>query len=464
MSGPFSSINTALSALRYNQVVLDTASNNIANVTTDGYTRRTVNADSVGASNQTAMWSRSAGTGDGVRVSGVDRMVNHLLDSRARTEHGRQSYLDLRQVVLDRVEAGVGEPGGNGVAAALSAFRQSWSDLANNPGGTAARSQVLANANTVADALRLQARNIATESDGLRSQAQSTVTEVNTVAGDLASVNDAISVAQLNGTDAGGLLDRRDQLTMRLSELTGAIATSRSDGGVDVALNGVALVTGKTADRLEISSGITGSGTSDGNPLTFAIVSTSGTTTVPAGMTGEIGAIAELLDTTLPAHTQGLNVVAKQLADAVNALHQSGYDLAGNAGLAFFGYDPADAAATLTVAITDPARIAASALPGGVLEAGIADQLGATTGAENTYQSLISGFGSQVASAKRLATNQRALTTQVDASRDQLAGVSIDEETLTLMTAQRAYEAASRVMSVMDSVLDTLINRTGLVR
>jgi flagellar hook-associated protein 1 FlgK len=77
---------------------------------------------------------------------------------------------------------------------------------------------------------------------------------------------------------------------------------------------------------------------------------------------------------------------------------------------------------------------------------------------------LVSGFGTTVSSVKRLAATQQTLTSQVDASREQLAGVNLDEETVTMLAAQHAYEAAARVMTTLDSVLDTLINRTGLVR
>ena len=69
-----------------------------------------------------------------------------------------------------------------------------------------------------------------------------------------------------------------------------------------------------------------------------------------------------------------------------------------------------------------------------------------------------------MASTKRASANQQLLTSQVDGAREQLVGVNFDEETVNLLAAQRAYEAASRVMTTMDSVLDTLINRTGLVR
>jgi flagellar hook-associated protein 1 FlgK len=464
MSGTFSSLNSALSALRYNRVAMDVASGNIANVGTDGYARRRLEGTAVGAPSQPAMWSRYEGAGDGVAVAGVNRMVDSLLDVRARREHGNQGYLDIRRTVLERVESGIGEPGDNGVAAAIADFRAAWHDLANNPGSDAARAQVLGRATTLADAIRIQSRNIEAESGDLRVRTLAGVAEVNTVATDLASTNKSIAIASLNGSDAGVLLDRRDQLAMRLSELTGSVTTQRADGGFDVSVNGVPLVTGQDAARLQIATGITAGGAADGAPIVFAVTTSSGTTAVPAGMTGEIGGVADLLTTTLPAYSAGLGAVAKQLADEVNTQHQGGYDAAGNPGQPFFSYDPADPAATLAVALTASGQLAASSLPGGVLDAGNATALAAVSGAEGSYQRLVNGFGTEVVSVRRLAANQQVVTSQVDGSREQLSGVNLDEEMVSMLSAQRAYEAAARVMTTVDSVLDTLINRTGLVR
>jgi flagellar hook-associated protein 1 FlgK len=251
---------------------------------------------------------------------------------------------------------------------------------------------------------------------------------------------------------------------MRLAELTGGVATTRPDGGLDVTVQGVSLVSGQTAGQLEIATGVTPSGGADGNPVTFRVVSGATTTAVPTGVRGEVGAVTDLLTTTLPAYAAGLGAVASTIADQLNAQHLQGYDLAGNPGQAFFTYDPADPAGTLAVAITDPAQVAASALPGGVLDGTNADRLGQFSDAEDAYQRLVNGFGTEVASVKRLSATQQLMTTQVDGSREQLSGVNLDEETVAMLSAQRTYEAAARVMTVMDSVLDTLINRTGLLR
>src|SRR3954468_8348359 len=117
MTGTFSSLNTSLSALRYQRIAMDVASNNIANVSSQGYVRRRADAVATGAPQQVAMWSRYDGAGDGVSLASVTRLADPFLDTRSRREHGKQASLDARVAVLDRVESGIGEPGDNGVSA-----------------------------------------------------------------------------------------------------------------------------------------------------------------------------------------------------------------------------------------------------------------------------------------------------------------------------------------------------------
>ncbi|WP_370233961.1 flagellar hook-associated protein FlgK [Nocardioides sp.] len=461
MSGTLSSLNTALSALRYNRVAMDVASHNIANVATEGYNRRRVDGESMGAPVVPARWSTYEGAGSGVRTSSIVRMNDVLLDNRARTEHSSLSYLQLRATALARMESGVGEPGDSGVSAAMADFRSSWQDLANDPGGNAARGQVLARAESLAGALAAQAANVSAEMTTQRLTLQGSVAEVDTVATELAATNRAIATAALDGVDVSDLADTRDVLGLRLAELTGGVGLLQPDGTMTVSVAGVSRVSGSTAGTLRIATGVTASGGPDGSPVTFTIDHGATSTTLTADVRGEVGASADLLNTTLPAYAAGLGAVARDLADSVNAVHAAGYDLDGTTGTAFFSYDPADPAATLTVAVT-ARQVAASSLPGGVLDGSNADVIGTAGTPEGSYQRLVNGFGTEVASAQRLVRTQSLLTTQVDSAREQLSGVNLDEETVAMLTAQRAYEAAARVMSVMDSVLDTLINRTGI--
>ena len=461
MSGTLSSLNTALSALRYNRVAMDAASHNIANVSTEGYNRRRADGESMGAPTVPARWSRYEGAGAGVRMAGITRMNDALLDARSRTEHSSLSYLQLRATALARMESGVGEPGDAGVSAALADFRSAWQDVANDPAGAAARGQVLARAEALSAAFASQSANVAAETATQRLSLQGTVSEVNTLAVELAGTNRALATAKLDGVDTSDLADQRDLLGQRLAQLTGGIGTVQPDGVLDVAVAGVSLVSGITAGRLEITTGVTPTGGSDGQPVTLSIVQGATTTPLTADVRGEVGASTDLLNTTLPAYAAGLDAVAQDLADTVNAAHTAGFDQDGNPGLAFFTFDPTNPAATLTVNVTNR-QVAASSLPGGALDGSTADAIGTAGTAEGAYQRLVNGFGTEVASAQRLVRTQSLLTNQVDAAREQLGGVNLDEETVAMLTAQRAYEAAARVMSVMDSVLDTLINRTGV--
>lgn len=464
MGGTFSSFGTALSALRYQQNVLDTASSNVANAKTEGYVRRRAEGATIGAPSQPALWSRSSPGGEGVGLTGMTRLTDALLDARVRAEHGKQSYLDARVAVLDRVESGIGEPGDSGVSAAMIDLKAAWQDLSNNPSQEASRGQVLARSAALADAIQQQSRMLEAEMSDDRARLTAMVEEVGTLAGDLAATNASIAIAKVNGTDAGVLLDKRDQLALRLSELTGASATQRSDGGLDITLGGVSLVDGARGGSLSVVSGI-GPGTAGTPPVVLGVTPPGGTAATVVSTSGETGALAEVLTTTLPGYAAELDAVAKQVADAVNAAHGAAYDAGGAAGRPFFAYDAADPAGTLSVALTSTAQVAASAVPGGGRDGSAAHTISTSfAGAEGSYSRLVNAFGTTVASAGRLAATQQTLTAQVDGARDQLAGVSIDEEMVAMVAAQRAYEAAARVMTTVDSVLDTLINRTGLTR
>jgi flagellar hook-associated protein 1 FlgK len=463
MTGTFSSFNTALSAIRHQRTVMDIASTNIANVDTPGYVRRRAEAASLGGATEIAMWSRDTSAGHGVRTAGITRMSEPLLDARSRREHGRSAYLETRVDVLKRVESGMGEPGDSGVANALDDFNKAWDDLGNHTQvGGASRQQILATGQALADAIRAQATNVTSEQADQRGAALDLVTEVNTVAKDLASVNERLAQAASFGLDDNDLRDQRDVLALKLSELTGGVTSTRTDGGLDVTIGGEPLVSGSTAAQFSVTGGIAADGSDDGNPLAFAV---GGNPVAVGAVGGELGAVGEVLSTSLPNLLAQLDGVAKTLADTVNAQHALGYDAAGAAGTPFFSYDPAlGVANSLQVAITDPKLVAAAATatPGGNEDGNNAGKLSELTAGGEAYKRMVNGLATDITSSTRLAQTQKLLTTQVDGAREALTGVNYDEETVNLVAAQRGYEAAARVMSTMDQVLDTLINRMAI--
>jgi flagellar hook-associated protein 1 FlgK len=454
MSGTFSSLSSALSAMRYNQTVMDVASGNVANASTTGYTRRQVIGQATGAPAVPAIWSRWDGAGSGVEASSINRMVDPLLDARARTEHASASYLDARSSSLSRLETAIGEPGDGGVANALTAFQSAWHDVANNPGDSAARVQLLARAQSLQSTVATQANAVGTEWSDQRVRLDAKATEVGQVAQQLADLNKGLRAAYIGGTDAGNLLDQRDVLTGRLAELTGATVTINADSTVDLKIGSAALVTGNTAATVTATGASTMAG-AGADPVSFQVDGVD----VPV-TTGEVGATLALLHDDLPGYAAKLDAFVSQLVTAANTQHQAGVDLDGNPGGPLFS---GTTAATFQVAETDPRRIAAADPAKGGLDNGNASVLATMDLGAGTYRNLVTSFGITVSTAQTASTNQAALTSQVDAARESVSGVNVDEEMVSLLAAQRGYEGAARVLTTLDSVLDTLINRTGLV-
>jgi flagellar hook-associated protein 1 len=454
MSGTFSSLSTALSALKYQRVAMDVASGNVANSGNAGYARRQVVGQATGAPAMPAIWSRWEGAGDGVEASRVDRMVDPLLDARSRAEHSSLSFLDSRATSLARLESSIGEPGDDGVAAALAEFKKAWSAVANSPDNSAARSQLVARAETLRSTIATQGSAVSNEWADQRTRLDALAVETTQVASELADLNRGLRASHVAGTEAGTLLDQRDRLALRLSELTGATVTINTDTTVDVQVSGQQLVSGNTAYAVTVSGAesIYDQGADpvtlriDGNPVTLG--------------GGQLGGTAHLLSTDLPDYLTKLDDFVASMATAVNDQHALGVDLDGNPGGPVF---TGTTAATLAVALTDARAIAAADPVKGGLDNTNALKLGTLDMASGDYRNLVTRFGVTVASARQAFSTQGVLVGQVDASREALSGINVDEEMVNLLAAQRGYEGAARVLTAMDTMLDTLINRTGLV-
>ena len=86
-----------------------------------------------------------------------------------------------------------------------------------------------------------------------------------------------------------------------------------------------------------------------------------------------------------------------------------------------------------------------------------------TDGPDADYRKLVVTLGVEAAVANRTLSIQSVITTQVDAARESVAGVNIDEEMTNMLSFQHAYSAAARLVTSIDEMLDQLINRTGRV-
>ena len=463
MASSFGGINTALTSLYAQRRALDVTGQNIANANTEGYTRQRVEMQSQVGSISPAMYAKTDGLGTGVGVSDVQRLRDEFLENRGRAEHGKSSYLTTQTAAYGAIEDVFAEPGDTALAAQMSDMWGGWNDVANNPQLAATRSTLIQQSSTVADGLNTAHANLSSQWSQNRTQLSAYANEVNTAAQSVAQLNDSIVKAKASGITVNELEDRRDLQVMRLSQLTGATASKRDNGAMDVFVGESTLVSEFTTRKLEVS-GATRLDDQSSDPMTLRWADTK--TPVSAG--GIMGAMADTMTTIIPAISDALDSVARNLASTVNSLHSGGYSTDGTTGQDFFTSSSGGpiTAGSIKVAITDPAKVAISSTSG-TLNNSIADQLAdvgiSANGPDREYQGMIGQLGVAAQASGRRTEIQATVTEQVDASREAYSGVNLDEEMTNLLTYQRGYEAASRVLTTIDSMLDQLINRTGLV-
>jgi flagellar hook-associated protein 1 FlgK len=458
MASSFGGINTALTSLYAQRRAIDVTGQNIANANTEGYTRQRVDMQSQTGSISAAMYARTDGLGTGVGVTDVTRLRDEYLENRGRTEHASSAYLTSQSSSYTAIEDAFAEPGSTALQAQMGQMWDSWSDVANNPKDPAARSALIEQSSTVANQFNDLHGMLAGQWSNNRTQLDAYANDVNTTASTVAQMNDSIVKAKATGLTVNELEDQRDVAVMHLSELTGATASPRKSGAVDVFIGNSTIVSEFTTSKLQ-AVGAKQMEDLGADPMTLQWADTQ----QPVTAGGTMGAMADLMTNIMPGISASLDAVAKNLIDTVNTAHAAGFSADGSTGLNFFnGTD----AASIQVAVTDPDKVAYAATTA-TLDHSVADGLAATgtstTGPDAVYQSMIGRLGVSSAASTRRNDNQTNVTQQADADRESTSGVNLDEEMTNLLTYQRGYEAASRVLTTVDSMLDQLINRTGLV-
>lgn len=443
--GGISNASTAMGVARYG---LDVIQQNISNATTPGYTRQSAQQATVdSATGVPSIFTKPAGMG-GVTISGTARMTDPVLTARARTEQSRSAFADTTANGLSDIESLFPEPSNTGLSEQLNDFWNAWGAVSTNPGAVAPRAVLLNKAATVASSLNALSTSLSGLVTSTTQALNDDVNAANTAATQLATINGQIAIASATGTNANALLDQRDTLLTSLSTLVGGVATINVNGTADVLVGGQSLVAGVTTTPMSVGAG--------------PALSVGATAVALTG--GSAAAEVTSLTTTIPNVQAQLDSVANGLAATVNSGQAGAFDLYGNAGTAMFS---GTGAAGLTVAITDPKTIAAASSPGSTLDGTAALSMsGSGTlagGPDALYTTLVADVGSASALAQQQQTTQDAVTNNVLQLQNSVSGVSTDEEVSNMLTYQHAYSAASRVLTTLDSMLDTLINHTGLV-
>lgn len=471
MISTFLGIETALRALMAQRKAMETAGHNIANANTPGFSRQKVELASSRDPYTVPSLCRPelpGQLGTGVDIVGIERVRDQFLDLQVRNNSSKLGYWEVRRDSLQKVEVIFNEPGDNGLDSVMTAFWNAWQELSKNPESLAVRSEVRQRGITLAETVNHLYSQLQQLQEDLNYNVEVMVEEVNTIAQQLADLNQQIIHSVAVGDNPNDLRDRRDLLLDKLAKIVDITVTEQTDGTVDVAVGGRYLVQGATVDSFQAVPDPLNNNfyaiewASDGTPVAF----TSGT--LAGAIWARDSGVADVLSQ--------IDELAATLISQVNSVHQSGYGLDGSTGNDFFAGTGAADIGVSAIVLTDLNAIAAAndaaKLPGdgsNALElAQLKDALTMPPASPSGtfgdyYRSLVATTGINTEQAERLSENVGLLVSQLENRRQAVMGVSLDEEMANIVKFTHAYQAAARVLTTLDEQLDIIINRMGLV-
>jgi flagellar hook-associated protein 1 FlgK len=471
VTSTFGGLSSALTGLNAARLGTQVAGQNVQNANTEGYTRQRVETSAIAPTARTGMFNTGKTAGQGVRVDVIARLGDTFLDARVRGTAGASGYSTARATAMAGIETTLREPGSDGLSAKLNDFWAGWQDVANHPGESAQSGVLLKAAAAVTVSIAGTYQGLESQWNTIRDSTAGLVNEVNASAEGIAVLNGQIREATHAGNSVSELVDRRNLLTEKVASLVGGTVRDSGDGTVEVLVGGNALVTGDSARPLALAGpgrfGQAGTVQVEwahrpGSPAALDGGKIAGNLSIlaPAQADGRGGAIAQA--------ASDLNAVATQIATQVNDIHKQGVTTSGTTGLDFFSLTPGvPAAAGLKVIPVTVDGVAAGAPGGGTLDGSVADrisQLGIGDASPDTaWAKIVTGIGTTSRADQQQAEMNEVAAASAKSVQLSGASVDLDEENISLLSSQHAYQAAARVISAMDEMLDTLINQTGRV-
>ncbi|MGH9467403.1 MAG: flagellar hook-associated protein FlgK [Terriglobales bacterium] len=447
------SLSIAVQSLEAQQAAVQVTANNIANVNTPGYTRRVaVLAEQAPFSTETD----SAG-GGGVSLQQVQDIRDSVLNIRINQETASQSQLTALQQQLGPVQTLFNAQSGAGLDTAIDGFYSALQQLSTNPTNGAQRQSVITAAQTMAQTFNQVSNGITEQIAGANQYVVQNVAQVNALTSQIGTLNGQIASLQNLQQNAAALEDQRGTLLNNLSQLMGFTQITGSNGEVTLTTaGGQELVSGTEAVTLTTQpNGAVQDIYAGGTDITSSI---SG---------GSIAGLIQARDTDLPNLAKQLDALATTIASGINTQNAAGFDGSGNPGGNLFVPPSAtNAAANMALATTDPNAIAASASSS---NAGDNSNLLAMVNLQNTpngsgltpddaYAAMVSTIGSLVQGADTEQQASQAVLTQLQNQQAAYSGVSMDEESVNLTQFQQAYQAAARVVGVINTLSSLAIN------
>jgi flagellar hook-associated protein 1 FlgK len=450
-------LSIARTALLTQQRAIDVTGHNIANAQTPGYTRQRLALQA-----ETPLNTGHGQVGRGVTAAGIERLRDGFLDETYRRENGDLGKFGTLKDMLGQVDALFSEPTDVGIANGIDELFSAFADLANDPSGQTARGLVRQSAQNLTARFQEADGRLSSMSGEVRARMEDAVSTITSLTQQIADLNTRIRGAGAGLRESPDLKDKRDTLVDQLSGLIGVRVLDREDGTIGLIAGDALLVDGAQVSNLEIRDLENGQ----------IQVGAEGTATSINLSSGSLSGLVELATRTIPGMRDQLDTLVAGIVREFNALHAAGRTNAGATGINFFATDGVTAntfrlsddiqaslnniAAGISGAPGDNATALAIA---GLRTRGVGSFNGDSIG--GAFQKLVSSLGVSVADAGSKQEAQATLVLNADATRQSVAGVSIDEELTALISQQTAYSAAARLVTVADEMIQDVLNMVG---
>ena len=461
----FGVLNMGSQALTVQQKGIYVTGNNIANVNTPGYSRQRLNMSS------DAPISTSIGpVGGGVKANEVERVYDRFLGVQINNETQGLGQWEAYKDSLERVEMVFNESGGYGLNQVMSEFWNSWQDLTNNPTGSVERTVLLGNSEMVAATLSQNYEDLQQIQRDIDLNIEGAVETINRLSENIVDLNEKIIQMEAGGHTASDYRDQRDLVLKEFSELIDIDSFEDATGAVTISVgSGQALAEGTHTYKLSTQPDVSGH-----QDITW--VDSSGNSVIITNdiSKGKLKGWLDARDVDIDDSLNKLDTLAQNLMTEVNALHASGYGLDGSTGNDFFTgaataagikVNPLIANDTNLIAAAEGFNLVAGDKPGdngnAIAIANLQEKKtmnGNTATFDAYYDSMVSDAGLAVQKATSYYDHQSQMVLQMENYRESISGVSIDEETVNLIKYQNAYQAAAKLISTADEMMQTVLN------
>jgi len=449
MANILTSLTSAANSMATYERELEVVQNNTTNADTPGYVNQTLELESL-------PFSVEGGQAGGVGVGQLLSARDLYAEQNVQSQQSNYNYQSTLYNSLSSLTPTFSLQSNTSVSSTLNSFFSTWSQLSVTPNDTQLRQSVISAAQNVGQAFQATYNGLTGATANMSINANNVVSSINQLIGQMQQLN--IQRRESGGTGQDPGLDAQMYADLEsLSQYVNFTTLQNPDGTINIYLDGQqGLLVGTTQQTLSVSS----------TPSQMTITDANGQDVTSEVTGGQLGAYIQAYNSTIPGYETQLNQLAQGFADAINNQQAAGQDANGNAGAALFTYDPAAPAKTLAVTsgfTTSQIAAASAASPGGNDNAVAMSNLQSATvlaGFTFTqfYGNLATNVGTDISNAQNEQSTGQQLLSQAQNLRSQSSSVSLDQEATLLVQFQQAYDATSKLITIIDELGQAVIN------